>query len=157
MNRKYWDLASGVGILALAFALYVGSTRVRTLDVSRFGSGFFPAVVAALLAVLGLVILADGIRQAWRPAAKAAAGDGKSRAWGVAATFGLMAAYAGLLPPVGFIIMTTAYLFLQMLILAPPDKRKILPFAVISALVSTIVYYTFVTVFHLMLPAGILG
>jgi putative tricarboxylic transport membrane protein len=61
------------------------------------------------------------------------------------------------LPYLGFLIMTTVYLFFQMSIMCAREKRKPVMFVVISAIASVVVYFTFVKVFSLMLPAGILG
>jgi hypothetical protein len=157
MNRKYLDIVSGTAVLLLAAALYIGSTGIKSLDVSRFGSGFFPSIVAGLLAILGLVIVAGGIRQARGPDQKSADKDGKPRPWAVVATFVLMAAYAAFLPTLGFLVSTGVYLFVQMLLLVPSDKRNFGLFGIISVVTAVVVYYTFVKVFQLMLPAGILG
>ena len=157
MKKKYLDVASGIGIIAMAVALLYGSTTVKTLDVSRFGAGFFPAIVAGMLFVLGIVILVGGMRKAKGAGEKAADGEGKLRAWGVLATFGLMAAYATLMPIIGFIITTTVYLFVQMNILAAKKQKKQVLFGLVSVIASVSVYFTFVKVFQLMLPAGVLG
>ena len=156
MNRKYWDIASGLGVIALGVALISASTHIKSLDVSRFGSGFFPAIVAILFMILGLVIFVGGIKQARGPDQKVEK-DGKPRMWAVFATFVLMAAYATFLPSIGFLISTALYLFIQMLLLVPNDRRNFLAFGIISIVTSVVVYYTFVEVFQLMLPAGILG
>jgi len=155
MNRKYWDIASGLGVVALGIALLEASSHIRSLDVSRFGSGFFPAIVAILFMILGLVIFVGGVKQARGPDQKVEK-DGKPRMWAVFATFVLMAAYATFLPSVGFLITTTIYLFIQMLLLVPSDRRNLLLFGLISVVTSVVVYYAFVKVFQLMLPTGIL-
>lgn len=157
MNRKYWDIVSGLGVMALGAGILLASTKIKSLDVSRFGSGFFPSMVAVLFLVLGLVILASGIKLALGPDQKAESKDGKPRLWAVLATFVLMAAYATFLPSLGFLVATAIYLFVQMLLLVPNDKRNLLLFALISVVASVVVYFTFVKVFQLMLPAGILG
>jgi hypothetical protein len=68
-----------------------------------------------------------------------------------------MALYALLITKVGFLITTTVYLFIQINILSPKQSRKHLMFAIISVVASVVIYYIFVKVFNLMLPAGILG
>ncbi len=157
LNRKYWDLVSGIFLLALAALLYAGSTRVQSIAVTTFGAGFFPAIVAGLLAVVSVPIIIAGLRKARGGAAADKAPEEKPRTWGVLATFGIMILYAALLPKVGFIIMTVLYLFAQMLILAPKSKHNYALVGVISVVSSVVIYYTFVKVFQLMLPAGILG
>lgn len=162
MKRKYWDLASGIAFLVLSIAVFVGAQNVKTLAVSSIGSGFFPSVVSILLAITSIAIIAGGIVQSRKPDTPAAqkavsAAAEKPRVWGVVGTFGLMALYALLITKVGFLITTTVYLFIQINILSPKASRKQLMFAIISVVASVIIYYTFVKVFNLMLPAGILG
>ena len=170
MIRRYGDILGGAVLAAFAVFLYAASTQVKTLDVSRFGSGFFPGIVALLIGITGIVILFEGIRKAKVPdrdatgdsAAAAGAGaveggSGRSRNWAVLATFALMAAYAGLLPVLGFLVTTFVYLLLQMLVLAPPAKRSVGLFGIIALVTAVVVYFTFVRVFKLLLPAGILG
>lgn len=165
MKKKYWDLASGSVLLLFSAVLFIGAQQVKTLAVSSIGSGFFPSVVAVLLALTSVAIIIGGIAQARQPEpatgkAKAAAGkpaEDKPRVWGVIGTFALMAFYAILLPKLGFLITTTVYLFVQINILSPNESRKQVLFAIISVVTSVVIYFTFVKVFHLMLPAGILG
>lgn len=162
MKRKYLDLVSGFAFLALAIALYFGSKNVKTLDVSRFGGGFFPSIVAVLLAITSLGIILGGIAQAGKPnkeepQANTESSLEKSRRWAVLVTFLLMFGYALLISKLGFIITTALYLFIQINILSPKKSRHQLLFAIISVLSSIIIYYTFVKLFNLMLPAGILG
>jgi len=57
---------------------------------------------------------------------------------------------------VGFLITTAFYLFFQFLVLS--RKKPNLPlYGLIAVSTSIIVYYLFVKVFILFLPAGILG
>ena len=159
MKKKYWDLASGSVLLLFSAVLFIGAQRVKTLAVSSIGSGFFPSVVAVLLAITSVFIITGGIVQARKPDSttdKAKAED-KPRVWGVIGTFALMAFYAVLLPKLGFLITTTVYLFVQINILSPRESRKQFMFGIISVVTAVVIYYTFVKVFHLMLPAGILG
>lgn len=162
MKKKYWDLASGIAFLVLSITVFIGAQHVKTLAVSSIGSGFFPSVVSVLLAITSIAIIAGGIVQARKPdpspASKARAStEEKPRVWGVIGTFALMAGYALLISKLGFLITTTLYLFVQMNILSPKQSRRQLMFAIIAVLAAVIIYYTFVKVFNLMLPAGILG
>ena len=156
MKKKYWDLASGVFLFLISIVLYVGAMNVKTLEVSTFGSGFFPKIVAILLALTSLPIILGGIKQAKTDGEEVrAAGNPRWKA--VVATFVLMMAYAALLPYIGFIITTAVYLFLQINILSEDRHRRQILFAVISLVSAVVIFYLFVKVFNLMLPAGILG
>ena len=157
MKKKYWDLASGIFLLAFSIALFIGAQNVKTLSISSVGSGTFPSFIAVLLAIVSLAIIVGGAKKARGPDEKQKPVEGKPRMWAVVATFAIMAAYALLMPKVGFIIMTTVYLFAQMYIMAAKEHQRPFVFGIVSVVTSVSVYYLFVLVFNLMLPAGILG
>ena len=67
--------------------------------------------------------------------------------------------YAALMKPVGFIITSIIYVFLQILILTPIKKRsrKVMGIAAVMAVTfSTVLYYVFTKYFMVLLPPGIL-
>jgi putative tricarboxylic transport membrane protein len=71
-------------------------------------------------------------------------------------TFVLIFLYLALLEPLGFLLSTAVYLFFQFIVLS--RKKPNLPlYGLLSISTSAIVYYLFVKVFILFLPAGILG
>lgn len=77
----------------------------------------------------------------------------------VAYTFALLIGYAALMKPVGFIITSIIYVFLQILILTPIKKRsrKVMGIAAVMAVTfSTVLYYVFTKYFMVLLPPGIL-
>jgi len=156
VKKKYWDLASGIVLFAFSIVLFVGAMNVKTLEVSTFGSGFFPKVVAVMLAFASLAIIFGGIKTA-RAEAEAEADKGNPRWKAVLATFAIMVAYAALMPFAGFMITTALYLFLQINILSEGRHRRPLLFVGVSLVTSVGIYYLFVKAFNLMLPAGILG
>lgn len=157
MKKKYWDLASGVFLLVFSVVLFIGAQNVKTLSISSVGSGTFPSFISALLAIVSIAIIVGGAKKARGPDEKPAKDAEKTRLWAVLATFVIMALYALLMPKVGFIITTMVYLFAQMYIMAAKEHQKPLLFGVISIVTSVSVYYMFVKIFNLMLPAGILG
>ena len=74
-------------------------------------------------------------------------------------TFALLIGYAALMKPVGFIITSIIYVFLQILILTPIKKRsrKVMGIAAVMAVTfSTVLYYVFTKYFMVLLPPGIL-
>jgi putative tricarboxylic transport membrane protein len=165
MLKKYGDLISGIFLLILSAALFLGSFTVKMLTVSRIGSAFVPQVVAVLLAIASISIIFHSINALRKGAITeqdekkqcAPEAPGKMNFKGLIGTLVLLVAYIATLAPVGFLISTTVYLFFQMFVLATKEQRKLPLFLVISILTSTAVYYTFLKVFNLMLPAGILG
>jgi hypothetical protein len=72
-------------------------------------------------------------------------------------TFVIIAIYTALIGIVGFIIMSALYLFAQILILTPPDKRNFPVASIISIVTSVLLDFVFVSLLHVLLPRGIFG
>ena len=65
--------------------------------------------------------------------------------------------YISLMKPLGFILSTIIYLFAQILLIAPRDKKKPVFILILSVVVSVALYAIFVKGFSVILPAGILS
>lgn len=73
-------------------------------------------------------------------------------------TLGLILGYIALLGPVGFPLMTVAYLYLQFLLLTPTrQKANHLAYLLIALTCSAVIFLLFREAFDLMLPAGLLN
>ena len=78
----------------------------------------------------------------------------------VLATIAAFTVYVFVLSSVGFVISSIVYLFVQILILTPKEKRTpkgIALYAVLSVVFCAVVYVIFRFGLNVMLPAGILG
>ena len=78
----------------------------------------------------------------------------------VLATIAAFTVYVFVIEPAGFLLSSIVYLFAQITILAPKEKRGIkgiILFAVIAVVVCVAVYFIFRFGLNVMLPAGILG
>lgn len=72
-------------------------------------------------------------------------------------TFVSLAIYIALLEPVGFLIMTAVYLFVQTLILTPKEKRNYILTLITSVVIAVALDYIFVCLLNVLLPLGIFG
>lgn len=72
-------------------------------------------------------------------------------------TFVSLAVYIALLEPVGFLIMTAVYLFVQTLILTPKEKRNYILTLITSIVIAVALDYVFVCLLNVLLPLGIFG
>lgn len=75
----------------------------------------------------------------------------------IALTFVSLAVYVALLEPIGFLIMTAIYLYVQTLILTPVEKRKYVLTLVTSIVMAVALDYIFVCLLNVLLPQGIFG
>ena len=160
MLKKYEDVLVGIVLDLGAAVLFIASFGIKSMVKMSPGPAFFPRLGAVLLFLLGLGIIKEGIY-----ASKLCQKDGRSKEELKETRNGylrmvlnslLLLIYILLLKPVGFLLATPFYMFIQMWLLAPVNKRKPVLFAAISIVTSVITYYAFVYGLNLMLPAGIL-
>lgn len=168
MTRKYSELISGTAFLAFSIAFYCLSYGIKVYNgYGNMGvsARFLPQIMAVGTGILSLVLIAQWVFQTRRggePGPVAPDGDGNARGfpYKVILTAFCIAAYIFLVPYLGFLISTALYLFFQITLLAPQEKRKNknhVITAAISIVFSAAVYYIFVNLFTLILPQGIFG
>lgn len=93
MNHK--DVAAGLLLLAMgAFALFAGRGLALT-NFDAMGPGYFPRALAAMLVVLGALILANGLRKG-RPVAQGLDVDAGATPWRAIAWISLALLWFGL-------------------------------------------------------------
>jgi len=152
---KKKELAVGAVMLCAGLfylVLTINLPRKGTIDASTV-----PYVLAFGLCLLGLLQLLSA-RKATRPEAEPDAAPKTPADYPtVLKTLALIAAYIGLLEPVGFPIVTALYLYVQFIVLTPSEqKANHLTYALIAVIASVAIFFTFRHGFDLMLPAGFL-
>ena len=153
------DLIAGIFLFIFSVVMFWASYGIKMLMVSRIGSAFVPRIVAVAMGVLSLVLVIQSLLKMKNETAavsKEIVSPLKSNI-PIIGTFIALILYAVLFEPLGFIVTTALYLFVQFYLLTSTVKRNYLVFFVSAAATSVIVYYLFVKAFQLMLPAGILG
>ncbi|MCL2122893.1 MAG: tripartite tricarboxylate transporter TctB family protein [Desulfovibrionaceae bacterium] len=153
-KERYEDLC--VGGVFLAFTIFYAAQIpfIRLTNLSPISAGAYPIAAAALLFFLSGYQLAIGIKKFRTPASAKNTQNKQKDYKTVVRTFFLVVAYVLLLDPLGFCISSALYVFLQSVLLCPPDKIRFGQFAVISIVASVIVYVIFRYGLDLMLPAG---
>ena len=155
--KKCRDLVLGVVMLALSVAYTVYARQIKTrpkLTPSYASAQIIPTLLGVLLAILSLCLIFQGVRKL-RTAGEAG-GQKMSRVdlLSVTLTFAAMVLYIVLLPNLGFILSTIIFLFLQITILAPTEKRNLLLFAVIAVVFTAIAFVAFRIGLSQLLPRG---
>lgn len=157
MPSSMKDIVSGGVLFALSIVMFIASFSIRRVLPIGVSSGFFPKIVAVLLAFVSVLIVIQGFRARAREKGTAGEQAGCGAGQVVLATLFLLGFYVALLQTLGFVITTFVYLVGQFAVLAPKDQRKWIPFIAIAAVVSVGTYYIFYNLFHLILPTGIFG
>lgn len=157
--KKYGDIVVSVFFMVLSAAMMVMAKMLPKSKVMEIGPDFMPMVIGVITFILGAILLISSIRNFKATAAEAAAaGPDDSDYKRVLSSFILVLAYVFLMRPVGFLLTTLVYLFLQMLVLAPNDKRSkkdIIQLLIIGVVFTLAVFFLFRYGFKIVLPAGI--
>lgn len=158
MTEKIKNLICSVSFLLIGVFIYVEASQIKVIMAKDLGSGFFPKVVGVamiLMALLELVLtLVENRKDSTETAKPDNTADEDKK--GMFLTILCMIGYAVLFEPLGFIISSTLYLFLQITILSNRKNRKLSLFAIISIVTSVVVYVIFVYLIGMPLPMGLI-
>lgn len=153
MTKKVKEILISVVFMLVGIFIYLQAMNIEPLMKNELGSGYFPKVVAGTMIVLSILNLFLNLKKTHIEDEN----NTKSDLFGGLSTIALIGIYSLLYQKVGFLIGTSLYLFLQILILAPKEKRNIMLFAIISVVFSVLVYYLFTRIINMPLPKGIFG
>lgn len=143
-------------LLILSIILFVAAQDIETGAAMAKGGDFMPKVCSGIFMGLSALLLILNIIKE-KDNKEIEDKDSKSiNVKGFLYTLGLLFIYILLLKPIGFIIMSIIYLFLQILLFSPKEKRNYMLFITISIVVPVAVNYLFINVFSLILPGGLL-
>lgn len=144
------DLVAAVVLLALAALYYQQSFFVvRGFATDRLGPTFVPRLLAGALAVLALALLsrALGGRSDRTPPPGARTGL-------LLTIFVLLVGYAVVMPKLGFLLVTPAFLAA---VLAALGIREPLPVVGAAVGMTAVLYFAFAKLLGVLLPPGPLG
>ena len=159
--KKCKDLVLGIIMLALSgFYLYF-ATQIKTrpkLTPSYASAQIIPRLLGILLAILSVILIFQGVKK--MRSQENQADDGKKMDRGdliaVVLTFAVIIGYILILPELGFCLSTVIYLFLQILVLSPKEKRNYVLFAIVAVVFTAIVFVAFRIGLQQLLPRGII-
>ena len=157
--RKYGDIIVSLFYTALgSFTIYLAKQLPKS-RVMKIGPDFMPMVIGTLIVILALMLLFSSIKNFKANAAKAEAMPADTSDYKrVLASLVLVVIYVNILAPIGFIVSTLGYLFLQIIVLAPDDRRtakNILMYAIVDVIFVLVVFFLFRYGFKIVLPSGI--
>ena len=158
--KKCKDLILGIVMLLFSgFYLYYAQ-QIKTrpkLTPSYASARIMPTLLGVLLAILSVVCIAQGIRKMKASDKEESGKKGdKGDVVAVVLTFAVIIGYTLIMPTLGFCLSTVIYLFLQMLILAPKEKRNYLLFAIVAVVFTAIVFVAFRIGLQQLLPRGVI-
>lgn len=158
--KKCKDLILGVVMLLFSGFYLIFALQIKTrpkLTPSYASAQIMPILLGSLLAILSVICIIQAIRKM-----KTVSNEEKSQKtnkgdlMAVALTFAVIIGYTLLMQALGFCLSTVIYLFLQMVILAPRDKRNYLLFAIVAVVFTAIVFVAFRMGLQQLLPRGVI-
>jgi putative tricarboxylic transport membrane protein len=159
--KKYGDIISGSIFVIISILLLLETRKIRSLGLTMVGPQLMPIILLSLLLLTGAGVLIIGVIRLLRTQPSIGDVDSYKRATEpdnltVIKTGVLLTIYIVLLQPIGFIIATPIYLFIQLVILGGISRRKIIIYMILSLSFTFGVYTLFFNVFYVLLPPGLL-
>ena len=159
--KKCRDLILGIILLALGIGYTVMADQIKRgnklvqRNVGEFAHArIIPTLLGILLIILAVILIIQGIMQFRKEDNEPAKKMSKVDMISIVLTFAAMILYIIILPRLGFILSTMIYLFGQITILAPKDKRNYLLFAIVAVVFTIIAFIAFRIGLTQMLPRG---
>ncbi|MGI6095459.1 MAG: tripartite tricarboxylate transporter TctB family protein [Lachnospiraceae bacterium] len=153
--KKKQDFFLGVFFAIFGVLYLIGAVQLPDKNIDALGAGFLPKILGGLAVLCGVIQAVTQIGIA-EPETKQEQEEGTEtdmKKVGLSLLLLLAAVFS--IEYVGFIIVGSVYVFLQILLLSPQKKRGWL-YAVLAILISVGVYVMFKYMFHIMLPNGLL-
>ena len=157
--KKCKDLILGIVMLAFSGFYLICAQQIKTrpkLTPGYASAKIMPILLGVLLALLSVFCIIQGIRRMKAPDEQEAKKLDRGDLMAVVFTFAVIIGYILVMPLLGFILSTVIYLFLQMLILAPKDKRNYVLFAIVAVVFTALVFVAFRIGLQQLLPRGII-
>lgn len=155
--KKCKDLILGVFLLALGIFYTVYAQQIKTrpkLTPSYAGARVFPTLLSILLIILSVCMILQSIRRLKADDTEETQKMSKVDLFSILLTFAAMVVYIIILPYLGFMISTVIFLFAQITILAPKEKRNYLLFAIVAVVFTIIAFVAFRIGLSQLLPRG---
>lgn len=152
MTDRKRNLIVSLVFMAFGVFLLIESMGIKQMMKNDVGSGFFPKVISVAIIAFSLIRLVMTLLEP--VGEKKTSNSDMAGGW---LSILLIGAYVVAFRPIGFIIDTIVYLFLQMLVLTPKEKRNIPLLGVIAVVAPLCIYTLFVYAINTPLPKGIFG
>ena len=159
--KRCRDLILGVVLLALGIAYTVMAQNIKQgnklvqRNVGTYAHArIVPTLLGVLLIILAIVMIIQGFLKLRKQDSEPAKKMSKVDMLSILLTFAAMILYIIILLELGFILSTMLYLFFQITILAPKEKRNYLLFAIVAVVFTALAFVAFRIGLTQMLPRG---
>ncbi len=155
MTNKIRDIICSAVMLVFGAGMLIMARDIPHKIASDVGSAYVPSFIGICIIIVAGAKLILTLTKKDPTANQKAKND--SDWFGGIGTIALMLAYMAAFQPVGFVISSAVYLFVQMLLLSNEQNRKPVIFAAIAVLLPLAVDALFVFAIQMPLPKGLWG
>ena len=151
------DGVAGLLLLALSALLAVQTREIPRSPFLPLGADFFPRVLLILLAAGGLLLLAlDILRHRQQGATREGLPRFRDVPRSIPLIFAVFAGYVFLMPIMGFVLATLAFVAVAQVLLGPHRPRDLPRIGLLAAGTAAAMYLVFERYLHVFLPSGLL-
>lgn len=158
--KKFGDLIVSAFYTVLSIVMIIMARALPKSKVMAIGPDFMPTVVGIISLLLSVILMVQAIgKLRSNKGVSEEKEKDESDYKRVLESLILAIAYVNVLKPVGFLISTFVYLTLQMIVLAPSEKRtkkEIIKYVLINLIFTAVVFVLFRYGFKIILPSGII-
>ncbi|MGH7408348.1 MAG: tripartite tricarboxylate transporter TctB family protein [Candidatus Methylomirabilales bacterium] len=151
------DGVAGLLLLALSAVLAVQTGQIPRTPFLPLGADFFPRVLLVILAAGSLLLLAlDILRHRRQGATREGLRRFRDVPRTIPAIFAVFAGYVFLMPILGFVLATLAFVAVAQPLLGPHRPRDLPRIALVAVGTATLTHLIFERYLHVFLPRGLL-
>jgi hypothetical protein len=152
MSRRIIDILAGLVFLIIGIGMIYSTQGMKPIIPNDVGPAFLPNAIGACLIGLSVAKLVFALRSKEEKSVGGMQLVGKGLI-----TILITGIYVMVFRNLGFIISSIIYLLVQIPFLKQDEKVSIKAIVAISIVSPIVIYYIFVNLLNLMLPAGVLG
>ncbi|MCR5346719.1 MAG: tripartite tricarboxylate transporter TctB family protein [Fretibacterium sp.] len=169
-NRDNYKMDIIPGVILALFSLFYmcqipGIKIFKGLGSTPLNNHFVPWLWSGGLLFLSVWLIVRGILKYRRVKADGVENQGASLLSALAdkreviLSFIALTLYVAFMNSVGFVITTTVYVFVQILLLTPTERwsRNIVPAAITALIAGCLLFYIFRSTLNVLLPVGLFG
>lgn len=153
-GKKLSETLVNLVLVLSGAALWLAAQKIEVGAAMGQGGDFMPKLCSTIWLIIAVLLFVFGLKNP---------DTGKNEPGislkGFLMTLALLFIYVLLLKPIGFVITSIVYMFIQMMLFVPAElrsKKNYVIFAIVSVVLPIAVNLLFVNVFSLILPTGIL-
>ena len=158
MLKRWSDFAAGCILLVSSIWMFIATLSIRTSDIAEISSALMPQIVCWIMGILSVALIVQGYKKAQQPVEKPKVENGeKNDMRTLALSALLLVAYGACFEPLGFVLSSISYLFIQGYLMTEPGKFRPVPHCIFAVAAPVLIDYIFRNWLSLVLPSGLLG